>query len=347
MGQQVSLEAGGKLAVKIKNSSYTGGEEVEGLVHILVQHILPPSTLILCFKGRETVKKIQASKQERETIQKHKLHSLKIVLLTWEEGIKRNNYSIPFTIILPEELDASLDFTTTHIQASITYTITAKLITHKKLLLGSAKVPLLILPNPQKEIKNQEVFQEFPLRSLCCCKRGYINISIKHPTNYYSSSHPAIVSIEIDNSRSSIASKSLTLTLSCILNIKNKDSIVLTNILDFYHMQVPVKIEPFRDDVYVYEAVIDLPYLSAPLNKIYSRIGPAFEILFVLRADLELNALTTSIWPCLSSYIQIIPNVYKPPSPKMISREDLWPLALKISPLTLTASVTSDEIEND
>lgn len=166
------------------------------------------------------------------------LHSLKIALSTWEEGIKRNNYNIPFTIILPEELDASLDFMTTHIEASITYTIYAKLISHKKILLGSAKVPLLILPNPQKKIKNQEVFQEFPLRALCCCKRGYISMSIKHPTNYYSSSHPAIVTIEIDNSRSSIASKSLTLTLSFILNIKNKDSIVLTNTFDLYHMQV-------------------------------------------------------------------------------------------------------------
>lgn len=92
---------------------------------------------------------------------------------------------------------------TTHIEASITYTISAKLISHKKILLGSAKVHLLILPNPQKEIKNQEIFQEFPLRTLFCCKRGYISMSIKHPTNYYSSSHPAIVTIEIDNSRTS------------------------------------------------------------------------------------------------------------------------------------------------
>ena len=111
----------GSLVIQLEHWYSYSGQEISGLIHILVPAPLDPCTLFLRFKGKEktswTESKTETStdsegNSKSETINlyysgKHKIVDFSIPIYSWSDGLMQGSYCLPFNFVLPTNIPGS------------------------------------------------------------------------------------------------------------------------------------------------------------------------------------------------------------------------------------------------
>ncbi|OMJ68275.1 hypothetical protein SteCoe_34328 [Stentor coeruleus] len=347
--------AHGGMAVQLENSSYQTGAEVVGMIHISLTASISPSTLYLCFVGKEKTKwveartvshtgpdgKIQHTTEYDHHSGKHYVCKYSFPIMKWDGGINQGNYSMPFSFRLPDNVPGSFNYEKDSNLASISYKIRMKLVgTSNELVKGKT---LIHIRQNFDERFNQEISQNInaKLKTWCCVDQGTCKINVSYPQNSYNPSQIVQCHAQIDNSQSKLVVAGVVCNLFYSIRLKDhngKTHFVKESILK---NTVPIKIASGTSllNTSAVEIKQDLPSIAHLLQSRYTTKGHLIECIYTneVKADMDGVCMCCGDTPSINSYVNIVPNfvmpqMYMPPAPANWNPQMLQPIALQYDP---------------
>lgn len=337
----------GGIVVQLENSSYQTGQEVTGVIHISVKNNLSPSTLYLCFVGKErthwtetrTVSETDSSgNSTSRTETDHyngKLYVCKFAypVLSWNSGLYQGGYSIPFSFRLPQNIPGSFSYHMGSTDASISYKIHIKLsgVSGEKIA-GKTEIHIHqgFDPNFSAQI-SQNVNAR--LKTWCCVDQGYCKLNVAYPQNSYHPSQVAVCMAEVDNSESQLSVTRIMVRFFYSIRLKtnnNRTHFVSDSLI---RTSVPVRIAAGANllNASAVEIKLDLPSVRHILQSMYTTRGKLIECLYTneVEAEMEGSCMCCGTLPKIQSYMNIVPNLVMPQASAPSAPPDWHPQMLQ------------------
>ena len=322
----------GTLVVQLENWSCYCGQEISGLVHILVPAPLDPCTLFLRFKGKEKTSWSETRTEtstdsdgnsRTETITDYYSGKQKIVdfsrpIYSWNDGLMPGSYSLPFNFVLPTNIPGSFYYHSAS-QVDIIYKFQGIVVssTHKKI---KGKTPIFIKQYIQNFNTNIEKSRTVRMKSCCCIDKGICSLNVTYPQDTYSPSQIANFYVEVNNSDSKLNVVSITSRLMCSISIRdnfNRRSFIGFEVL---RETINVRISPGEALLNNSGVAIslNLPSVKMDLNNMCTTYGRLIECIYTneIRANVDGTCLSSNNLPSIRSTMYIVPNeISRPPMP--------------------------------
>ena len=134
----------GGMHIELENALLFNGEAAIGMIHIMIQSPMKPSTLYLIFKGKETThwEERDGDKRRSQDVTA-RICNFHYPIYKWDYAIPPGGYSLPFNFTLPPQLPGSFLYEKDDTKAIIAYKFHAKLISIEKETI-KARIPVHI-----------------------------------------------------------------------------------------------------------------------------------------------------------------------------------------------------------
>eukprot|EP00347_Sterkiella_histriomuscorum_P019863 403340019 len=153
--------------------------------------------------------------------------NLKTQLQAFTQVLQPGEYSIPISIVLPEDLPGSLSYVDPRFfqYSHLSYMIKSKLKDDSGLKLIEAKRVLIITERPQFSISESKQEKEFKLQSFWCIDQGTHKLSLEVDNNQepYTFDDKISCRLFIDNSKCNQALLSISLSLMSEMYMTDED----------------------------------------------------------------------------------------------------------------------------
>ena len=200
--------------------SVAAGGEIPGHVYIQLNKSTRESTaLYLVFSGKEEVQWHPGSL--RTTKGKNAIKKDKKIIMTWEYGLQKGQYDIPFAYLLPDSLYSSFSVQEEKFSASVSYSLSAVIISKGRKMKNTVKI----------EIMNQSAIARVPLRILknynisrSCMKDSFFEVKGQLSNNIYFSNENVEFELSYDNTRSALNIDAVKVSLVRVITLKTESS---------------------------------------------------------------------------------------------------------------------------
>jgi len=227
-----------EMLVKTDKTTYFAGDTVTGRVYIYILQAYYCKKLILRLKGKESIHFLDQGDDKR-----HREHGLLAkgtkrdlreesnliinkaeTLYEWDTEVKPDAYEIPFSFMVPKDLPSSFSQEANGLVANIRYRIEAILepCNPKKDPKIKSKQNIIVRQGVQNAQQNVQSSVNTNLTTLCCLSAGNQAIRVHFDKNYYCPGERAKLKIDLDNLRSSLKTKNITITLNQSLFLSTK-----------------------------------------------------------------------------------------------------------------------------
>ena len=321
----------GDLAIQLETLSSFSGQEITGIIHVSVKSFLDSSTLLLRFKGKEktawtetrteTTRNADGTSNSRTVTDyysgKFKIFDFSRVIYSWPAGIRKGQFSLPFSFILPNNIPGSFHFSEGSTKADIIYNFQAVVLssTNQKI---KGKTPICIKQITQNFNSNLTLTKSARMKTWCFFNKGSCDLSVSYPQDTYSPSQIATFYVEVDNSNSKLNISSISSRL--FYNLRIRDSNHRTHFIkkDVINDSVNINISSGQRLLQSsgVEINLNLPSKSSLLSQMYSTTGRLIECMYTneIRADVDGSCMCCGDRPSIQTYMNIIPNIIAAPS---------------------------------
>lgn len=320
----------GGIALKLETNQSFVGQEISGLIQILVKKPLERSTLYLRFCGKEKTAWTE-HRQEGSSTQNNSSHHRAIhhkgkvkirdfskAIFNWN-NLLPGQYSLPFTFVLPNNIPSSFHFNLGHAFADIVYRLQAVIIDIKNRKIKGKTY--ILIKNPALRF-NSNIFMEKLARMNCCCvSKGNCKINVRIPQDTYCPAQVANFIVEINNTNSRVSVNGITCRLFYYLRIKNNGLGVhfITNELlrDTVNVNIPPGSNMVENPITV---PLRLPAIKQQLFQMLTTKGALIECVYTceISADMDTSCMCFGDSPTVISNIIIVPNLINLPPPPVI-----------------------------
>jgi len=214
----------GDIYLQTDKTAYHPGETVTGTIFLNLISEFPGNELFLKFKGKQAahiVKKQRRGKYQFEIkySEKDKIIKESVLVHSWDK-LSTGQFSIPFSFLPHEFLPASFYQQGHRYLAFIEYQIEAFLKPHKETdPKMKYKQPINLRNKIVPVTGNLTSNVTTALKTCCCCKQGSNFLKANFEKNYYSPGEKAQVTMELDNSGTSLKNKNVVFGLGQWLEI--------------------------------------------------------------------------------------------------------------------------------
>ena len=352
----------GTLVVQLENWFSYSGQQVKGLIHILVPAPLDPCTLFLRFKGKEktswsvttsstTTDSEGNSKTEYTTTNysgKHKIFDLSRPIFSWSDGLQAGSYSLPFSFVLPNNIPGSFHYNVSD-EADIIYKFQGIVVSslYKKI---KGKTPIFIKQYIQNFNTNLQASRSVRMTSCCCIDKGICSLNVSYPQDTYSPSQVASFFVEVNNSDCKLNVLSITSRLMCNLSFKDNYNERYIGKYEVLRNTIDVRISPGEALLNNSGVAINLNLPSVKnLNNMCTTYGRLIQCTYTneIFANVDGSCLSIYDLPSIHSTMYIVPNqISKPPMP--VAPEGWNPVVLERVNLSFDDSpqIRSDSPKN-
>jgi len=217
MGNSNTPQVGG-IAIQTQKSFYLPGETVSGFIYIQLNSQVQGNQLYLKIKGKESSYWITIIYVNNQQVRvPHYGHNpfinYKIPVYRWNTPfVPAGQYCIPFSFVLPQNIPGSVKDIWNHdgifgkdASATIDYKLKAELHSPTGQVHIKGKTPLLVKDEYRSPVVPLSGDSNLPMKSWCCCSKGFVNMKCYFEKNAYMPGETATVICDIDNSQGRIA----------------------------------------------------------------------------------------------------------------------------------------------
>lgn len=219
-----SSESKGQMLIACDKASFNSGEKIKGNIYIqLIKSIRKSTSLYLVFSGTETThwqSGILSSTDGKSVFRKeHKK------FMTWEEGLHKGQYEIPFSFLLPEGLYSSFKLNEEKYSAGVTYKLNAIVSAKGRKMKNTAKIEIINEMNvprfPSRIYKNYQIKRS-------CFKTSSFEAKGELSNNVYYSNETIEFELSYNNSKSALDISAIHVLLirKVILRTENSELVV-------------------------------------------------------------------------------------------------------------------------
>ncbi|CAG9318000.1 unnamed protein product [Blepharisma stoltei] len=229
MGNSEGSTIKGGLIISADKTSYIGGEIVTGNIFIQIQEAIPPSKIILGFKGKESTKWSERrgsgkNKHWRNYEGDHHISNFKFQIYALDASQPMRSFTIPFSFKLPDHLPGSFNYSHDRASAFIRYEMRAKLAPMSGKAFLKNKCPIEIKQVAESIHQNIVCEKTAQISTWCCCSKGKIGIKARIAKDYYTPDEIAIVLADINNSLSQLKVKRVKASLIRQVRLNGKET---------------------------------------------------------------------------------------------------------------------------
>ena len=234
-------ESTGALHVDVESHNLQTGDEIQGVVHLLVKSPTPANELVLYFKGKEkTHWAVRRKEKNLITGMTHNVtytygghkdiikHRFPIFVFA-EQMVQPGQYSFPFAIRTPADIPSTFDYRPPYNSfldagptiAAISYKLIAKIEGHEaKVDKGKTHVnmtrPMLV---QAVSVHDEHVAN---ISTWCCFSKGKVKVKADFNKNAFIPGDQAIVTVDVDNQESKLEGTALVASLTRVIRLKDE-----------------------------------------------------------------------------------------------------------------------------
>ena len=237
-----SGESSGALHLDVENRNLLAGEEVQGMVYLVVTQPTPAQELVLYFKGKEkTTWSVRRKERNMLTgnsdyvtythtghhdILKHRF----VIYLFTANMLQPGQYSFPFSVRTPQGLSNTFSFKPHYnsimdpgpTKATISYKLVAK-VEGGETNVKKAAISLN-LTRPITEVAAAvSGTTNARISTWCCLAKGSVKVSADFDRNMFRPGDTAIVNIDVNNEESQLAGTALSATLTRVVRLRDNN----------------------------------------------------------------------------------------------------------------------------
>lgn len=204
-----------QIQVNLNQASIVAGENITGSVNLILSTSITDLVVVFRLTGKEVCTFTQTDLKLDGKVKV--LNYQSILYNSFGSIVKPGNYSLPFTIRTPQHIPGTFFLKSRKYDAKVVYHVSALIVeqlrTQANNQIGKHKVPILI-----KQCINSERYSllndnTILLRGCSCFARGESTIRAHLNKNAYLPGEIANIWVEVDNSRSRLTLKSITIRL--------------------------------------------------------------------------------------------------------------------------------------
>jgi hypothetical protein len=319
------------LIIQLENASCFNGQELHGIIHLILESPLSDSTLFLSFIGLEETyweeTRIKTSEKANgdKTVShrgRKQICNFRYPLFSFDRGLLPGGYSFPFSLVLPTNIPGTFAYSLGTTHASITYRLHASLDCHgSKPIVGDCPVKIRQAALGCNTNLNQ--YKCAKMKTWCCKDQGLCKINVSYPQDAYHPSQVASFYAEIDNSLSKLCVNSVFCRFQYKIRLRSNGGATEFIRRNVIVEEIPVKIAPganLLNDLGV-EIKLNLPARRQLLENMYSTKGALIECMYtnVVGAQMDGTCMCCGDKPSVESVMYIVPNMIivptAPPQP--------------------------------
>lgn len=319
-GNSTKYNKVGGIHIELEKYVFNGGEVINGTIHISTTEALSQCYLEFQFKGKEITHWIERHSNGRSTVTYHfdgnlKFCQVRYQMLKWEVSLNPGHYSIPFSFVTPTGIPGSFQYIVGPNRGNIVYSIYGKIVSPGEKLKGKANVHIFQSPNLVKSQIN--LAKEAVLSTFCCSPKGILKLQVHWPQDTYSPMQLIECLVEIDNSQSLLAVKSLSTRLCYRIILRNNLGRVFFFTDTLLSVKTEKKINPGEKFVGA-DAIrlqMDLSSKQGEIANLHTVQGSLIDCMFMIEVKAHTNGHCKCCGdePCVESGFVIVPCLNIPP----------------------------------